>query len=390
MALQFFDKPIFSNPKLVFSVLFLAILFTAIQRTFVLDSNNYKIFYYSLTHLREGVNMYGLYPHQYLDQYLYAPAFAVLFSPFFLLPFKVGLFLWHLFFGAVWVLAVYKMPITRQQKAFACWYGLMELMTALGNSQTNPLIAAVPLFAMIFFEKNKPFWAAFFIILGFNIKIYSLVAASLFLVYPKKIQFILSCIFWTVVMGALPLLFTSYSKFIFQYQEWLNRLFVKTDTDKWKNISIHRIIHQNISADINTMAIVLSGAVLFCTVFIHRHVFHLRSFRFLLLASGLIYQVIFHPAAESASYLTAVTGVIFWWFVCPKTWLDKTLLIACFIFTVLSPTEFMPSYLKKNLIFPYVLKAWPCVLIWFRILYLMHAEGFQAYKQRSTDLQYGR
>ncbi|WP_246859283.1 glycosyltransferase 87 family protein [Spirosoma sp. KCTC 42546] len=103
-----------------------------------------------------------------------------------MLPFSAGLFLWHFLFAGIWVLAIYRMPLSHQQKVFAYWFCLQELFTSLVNSQTNPLIGAIPLAAFISFEKRQHFWAAFFIILGFNIKIYSLVAAALFLLYPQK------------------------------------------------------------------------------------------------------------------------------------------------------------------------------------------------------------
>jgi hypothetical protein len=282
-------------------------------------------------------------------------------------------------------LAVYKMPLSKPQKVFIYWYVFQEYMTATSNTQTNPLIAAIPLFAFICFEEKKPFWAAFFILLGFNVKIYSIVAAALFIIYPQKIKFILSSIFWAVVLGILPLLVTSPSKLVWQYENWLNQLLIKTDHDKWANVSIHRLIHLNISPDVPTLAIIGLGVVLFCTVYIHRKAYSNINFRMQLLASILIFQVIFQPAAESATYITAVTGVAIYWLFSPKATLDLVLIIACYILTVLSPTEFMPGYIKQTYIKPFALKALPVVIIWFRILYLMHKQGWEARSGRYVD-----
>ena len=376
---QFFKKPIFSNYKFIFGIYILATLITSIQNTFFQDGNNYKIFYYSLQHLQDGINMHMAHPEKYFDHYHYAPSFAVLFAPFFLLPLDAGEFLWPFFFGVVWVLAIYKMPLSKPQKVFAYWFGLQEYLTATSNTQTNPLIAAIPLFAFICFEKKQPFWAAFFILLGFNVKIYSIVAAALFIVYPKKITFLLSGLFWAVVLGLLPLLVTTPSRLVWQYQNWVTQLMVKTDHDKIYNISIHRLIHQNISPDISTMAIIGTGVILFCTVYIYRKAFVLDTYKLMLLASILIFQVIFQPAAESPTYIIAVTGVIIYWISCPRRLTDVVLIVGCYILTVMSPTEFMPRYVKQHYIFPYVLKALPVVLIWFRILYLVHRLGIQTF-----------
>ncbi|MBC7570401.1 MAG: DUF2029 domain-containing protein, partial [Spirosoma sp.] len=106
----------------------------------------------------------------------------------------------------------------------------------------------------------------------------------------------------------------------------------------------------------------------------HINKFGERSFRFLLLASVLIFQVIFNPVAESPTYITAVTGVLCWWYVCPQNTLDRLLLLSCFVLTILSPSDFFPAFLRDRFTVPYALKALPCVLIWLRILFLMHTQ----------------
>lgn len=370
--LSFFKKPIFSDYRFIFGVYALLTLFASTRIVVLLDSNNYKIFYYSLYHLIDGKTLYSEYPAEYSDHYHYAPTFAALFAPIFALPFRVGLFLWHFLFAGVWALAIYRMPLTHQQKVFAYWFCLQELFTSLVNSQTNPLIGAIPLFAFISFEKKQPIWAAFFIVLGFNIKIYSLVAAALFLLYPQKIRFLLAMVGWAIVLGLLPLLFTSPAKLLWQYELWVNQLLIKSDHDKWANTSIHRLVHLFISPDVPTPVIIGFGVALFCTVYMHIKRFTQRYFRMLMVASILIFQVIFNPVSESPTYITAVTGVMLWWFYCPQSVLDRVLLISCLVFTVFSPSDIFPVYLRDRFVLPYALKALPCVLIWFRIIYLMH------------------
>ncbi|GAB2555467.1 glycosyltransferase family 87 protein [Spirosoma aerophilum] len=370
--LSFFRKPIFSDFRFIIGIYGLLALFVSIRTLIDQDSNNYRIFYYSLDHLIAGKNLYLLYPAEYTDHYHYAPTFAALFAPIFALPFSVGLFLWHLLFTAVWVYAIYRMPLTHSQKVFAYWFSMQELFTSLVNSQTNPLIAALSLFAFLSFEKRQPFWAAFFIIVGFNIKIYSLVAAALFLLYPQKLRFLAYMVLWGVLLGVLPLLFTSPAQLVWQYENWVSQLLLKADYDKWANTSIHKLVHLVISPDISTSAIIGAGVVLFCTVYIHIRKFKERGFQMLLLASTLIFQVIFNPVAESPTYIIAVTGVVIWWFYSPQTWLDKALLISCLVLTILSPSDIFPRYLRELLVKPYALKALPCVLIWFRLLYIMH------------------
>lgn len=381
-----FRKPFFSDFRVVFGLYALLTLFASTRLVFAEDANTYRIFYYSLSHLVEGKSLYATYPAEYVDHYHYAPTFAALFAPIFALPFSVGLFLWQILFAGVWVLAIYKMPFTHQQKVFAYWFGLQELFTSLVNSQTNPLIGAIPLFAFLCFEKRQPFWAAFFIMLGFNVKIYSLVAGALFLLYPQKFRFLASILFWTVALALLPLLFTPPAKLLWQYEMWVTQLFIKSDGDKWVNLSIHRIVHTFISPEVATPVIIGAGITLFCTVYVQVRKFTQTWFRLLMVASVLIFQVIFNPVSESPTYITAVTGVIIWWLCSPKTTPDRVLLISCLVFTVFSPSDIFPVYLREHFVKPYVLKALPCVLIWFRVIYLMHTAEPTGHFYRQPDV----
>ncbi|MFD2569792.1 glycosyltransferase family 87 protein [Spirosoma soli] len=375
----------FSDYRFIFWVYASLTLLASIKVVFLEGSNNYSIFYHSLYHLLDGKSLYDLYPDEYSDHYHYAPTFAALFAPVFALPYSVGLFIWQFLFAGVWVYALYRMPLPKQQKVFGYWFGLHELFTSLVNSQTNPLIGAIPLFVFMSFEKRKPFWAAFFVVLGFNIKIYSLVAAALFLLYPQRLRFLASMLFWGIVLGALPILLTSPAKLLWQYEMWVRQLLIKSDHDKWANTSIHRLVHIFISPEVSTAIIIGLGVLLFCTVYVHINRYKERSFQLLMIASVLIFQVIFNPVSESPTYITAVTGVLCWWFCCPQTWLDRGLMISCFVLTVLSPSDIFPSFLREQFVKPYVLKALPCVLIWFRVVYLMHKPAPKAYLLHEPD-----
>lgn len=371
---SFFKKPIFSDFRFIFGVLALMALVISIRTVFVSQSNNYAIFYHTLDHLTNGTDLYAKYSGEYEDRNHYAPSFGALFSPIFLLPYSLGLFLWHFLFVGIWAYAIYRLPLTHRQKVVFYWFAAHELFTAIANSQTNPLITALPIFTFLAFEKRQPVWAAFFLILGFNIKIYSLVGGALFLLYPQKGKFLLSMVGWGIATVLFPLLFTTPDKLLWQYQNWATELFNKSDGDMWINTSIHRLVHQIFSPTIPGSVIIGIGIVIFCSVFIQVQRYRDLTFRLMLLASVLIFQVIFNPIAESPAYIIAVSGVMIWWSVCPQTPYDRALLIACFVFTVLSPSDLFPKVLREEFVKPYVLKALPCVLIWFRLIYLMHTQ----------------
>jgi hypothetical protein len=46
------------------------------------------------------------------------------------------------------------------------------------------------------------------------------------------------------------------------------------------------------------------------------------------------------------------------------------------LFTVLSPTDLFPRFLRKAYVVPYVLKAVPCIFVWARLTYELLTRDF--------------
>ncbi len=95
------------------------------------------------------------------------------------------------------------------------------------------------------------------------------------------------------------------------------------------------------------------------------------KFQLLLLSSVLIFTVIFSSGSESPTYIIAFLGVAIWFVIQEKPISNTTifLLIFAIILTSLSPSDLIPKFIRQNYIRPYALKALPCVIIWFRIVY---------------------
>jgi hypothetical protein len=55
------------------------------------------------------------------------------------------------------------------------------------------------------------------------------------------------------------------------------------------------------------------------------------------------------------------------------------LFVFALILTSFSPSDIIPKFLKDNYIRPFALKALPCVLIWFVIIYEMLKRKFKSY-----------
>jgi len=109
--------------------------------------------------------------------------------------------------------------------------------------------------------------------------------------------------------------------------------------------------------------------VLFCVPFFKYRYYQELRYKLLYLASILIWVVIFNHKAESPTYIIAATGVAIWFFSQEQKMENTVLLVLVFIFTILSPTDFFPRFLRDAYVGPYVLKAVPCILIWAKITY---------------------
>lgn len=368
----------FSKPRVMFLIIVLVALVTTIQQYYLNEINNYLIFKFSFIHLIEAKNIYVLFPADHWDNYKYGPFFSLLIAPSALLPDILGLGLWMLINAVVLFFAIWFLPIDNTKKVFVFWFVFIEYITAATNVQANPLITALFIFAYIFFERNLVFWAALPIAMGGFIKLYPLLAGAMFLLYPNKIKFCLSFLFWCIVLFLLPLFFTSYDNLIYLYKEWYNALVVKVG--EHDDISFPAILEKVISPEIKNMQVLGAGILLFLTSYInYKHLSH-PEYRKLFICSILIWAVIFSPGSESATYVIAVSGVAIWYTTYNQAkplWL-LLLMGFVFIFTILSPTDLFPKFINSNFIVPYKLKALPCTICWFVIWYQLTFRKFHS------------
>ncbi|MNI30428.1 hypothetical protein D3C73_842750 [compost metagenome] len=130
---------------------------------------------------------------------------------------------------------------------------------------------------------------------------------------------------------------------------------------------------------IPNMPFLLGGLILFGLPYLRTAQFKHIGFRLMLLASTLIFTVIFSSGSESPTYIIAFAGVAIWFTIQKekKGWITA-LFIFAFILTSLSPTDIFPRTVKE-FIRLYSLKALPCVIIWFTIIYQMMKADFESY-----------
>jgi hypothetical protein len=338
-------------------------------------SNNYLIFKNTFFHLIHQQNLFLEYPKIYFDSNHYGPVFGLFIAPFALFPDYLGVSLWVVFNSILLFYAIYQLQLSKKSKLIILLICAHELMTANYSTQFNPAIAALIILSFTLIEERKEPWAAFCIILGTFIKLYGIVGLAFFFFVRNKPKFILWLILWSFILFILPMLFSSTSFVIQTYQDWYHSLVIKNGintTSTMQDISVMGMLRRIFNYhQLSNTIVLIPGILLFCTSYLNIRSFKDTNFKLLILASTLIFTVIFSSSSESPTYIIAFVGLSVWFTLQPKplSKLNWILLISALIISSLSPSDLFPEYIKLHLIRPYSLKELPCFLIWIKIIY---------------------
>jgi len=332
--------------------------------------NNYIIFKNSFIHLIENKNLYIEHLYDQYDLFKYSPAFALIMSPFAVLPDWLGLIFWNLLNTGLLIWAVFKLNIlSNTQKQITLIIIFFETLTSLQSAQTNVMMVALFLFAYHYFENEKPHLAALMLMLSVFIKLFGLILFPLFLLYKFKGKFIFWSLIWFLVLLAIPLLVVSFEQLIFLYKSWW--LMLQQDHSVSYGLSVMGWLKTWFNIEISKTIIVGFGLlILLLNILIYIKNNNILQ-RILLFVSCIIWVIIFNHKAESSTFVIALVGVALYYLLMPKSNLKLILLICCILLTSLSPTDMFPPYVRVHIVVPYVLKAVPCIFIWFHINYYL-------------------
>ena len=375
-------KNIFSNYKVLLTAFIVVAILASMQSYFgsakafieggplYTHYNNYIIFKSSFFHLIDGKDLYQLHPSDHFDLYKYSPSFALLFAPLALLPDLIGLSIWNLLNALILLWAVWNLPkLDNRKKGFILAFVFIEMISSLQNSQSNGMIAGLLVGAFVFFEKEKFLWGTLFLVLSFFIKIFGIVGFAICLLYADKKKIAAYSIFWFLLIGFLPVIVVGWEQFVFLYESWGRML--GEDHSSSYGLSVMGWLETWFGWRANKLMIVAIGVAIFCLPLLQWKKYQQYTFRLLVVASVLIWVVIFNHKAESPTFVIAITGVAIWFFSQKNNKLNTFLLILSFLLTILSPTDIFPRAIREQYVIPYVLKAVPCILIWIKLIWDM-------------------
>lgn len=356
--------------------------------------NNYLIFEGVFRHTWLQKPLYLEYPEEYFDSNHYGPLFSIIIMPFAWMPAWLGCIFWSL--TNAWMLwfAIHQLNLGKNEKIIIIAISTIEMMTSTHNVQFNPSVAAWLIMAYVLVEKEKDFWAAMFIVAGFLVKIYGIAGCLFFLFSKQRINFILSFIFWMVVLVCLPMLISSKEFILQSYVDWYNKLVFKNQKNihlsiqnGMQDISMLGIFRRSFNIpDMKNSLVTIPAAVLILAPLLRFKQYAAENFRFSYLAIVLISVVIFSSSAESATHVISVCGAAIWYVLHYKEEkrFSNAILILVLLLTSLSATDLFPSFVKEAFIKKYALKALPVCIVWLLLIKDVLIKDFTLQKTKTA------
>jgi len=329
--------------------------------------NNYLIFKHSFFHLLHHQDLFVLYPADHWDLYKYSPTFAMMIAPLAILPDIPGLIIWNLLNGLLLVTGIWKLPFRKDSfHLYILLFALLELTGSIQNSQSNGLITGLIVMAFAMMERKQMMVAALLLAISVFIKPFGVVAFAMFLMHPQRWRGLIWSAIWMILLLLLPLLVISPEELLRQYESWFRML--SADRSETPPLSVGGWLQTWFGWNLHPFLLPPAGVLLLLLPLIRFNNYREISYRLLFLASLLIWVVIFNHRAESPTYILAVTGVAIWFFTTERRpFVDRLLFVTVFVVSILGSSDLVPPDIRTNLTEPYVFKAVPVILVWFRI-----------------------
>lgn len=375
-------KRILTDPRTLFWV-WMIIAVTGMTRYGHGRENNYLIFKQVFWHVIHQLPLFVHYPAEYFDLNHYGPVFSLVIAPFAVLPTWTGMLLWLVALTLLLFFAVRRNVFTEYQQIFIYWFCAHELLNGVQMQQFNIAIAAIILISYCCIEKEKDFWAAFAIMLGTFVKLYGIVGLAFFFFSRHKGKFVLSLLFWAIIMFVAPMIISSPEYIIGQYHDWYVELVQKNSDNMFSqgtNISLLGLVRKiSGCATYSDLWLIIPGMIAFALPYLRFNQYLNQAFRQTILASTLMFVVLFSTGSENSGYITPVIGVVIWYTAAPwerSKW-DIALMVYVFIFCTMAHSDFMPRYIREEWMRPYGLKALPVVIVWFKLCYEMYTKDYR-------------
>lgn len=168
----------------------------------------------------------------------------------------------------------------------------------------------------------------------------------------------------------MQVVFTSWDYVAGQYLAWVSDIEAKDGTNQmslYQNRGLIGMIRKLSGfASYADLWVIGAGLLLYGASYLRYRVWGDVRFRLLLLASTLLFVVLFSSGTEICSYILAAPGVLIWWFTAHRRrgwhWVVVGLL-----FVGVFANALFPPPIYYDVVFTYALKALPFAVVWFAV-----------------------
>ncbi len=380
-------KRILLDPK---TLLWVWMIIAVSGMTRIHHNNNFLIFRQSFWHVVELKPLYQHYPDEYFDLFLYGPAFSLVIGPFAIPPVWLGMLLWLVALTLLLYGAIRHNVFTTGQQVLIYWFCAHELLNSVQMQQFNIAIAALILLSYGLIRYEEDFLAALMIVLGTMVKLYGIVGLAFFFFSRHKGRLVAYLAFWAVVLFVAPMLYSSPDFIIGQHELWIDTLLNKNADNMFShgtNISLLGVVRKlSGSAAYSDLWLIIPGLIAFALPYLRFGQYRHEAFRQTLLASVLMFTVLFSTGSENSTYIIAVVGVAIWYSAAPwqrSKW-DVALMVYVFFCCTMAHSDLVPRFLREEYIKPYGLKAVPVILVWLKLCYEICTKDYAMHNAQCT------
>lgn len=345
-------------------------LFCVIQSLITHRYNNYLIFENTFRNLLHEQSFYATYPLYHFDASHYGPIFSVFFMPFALLPNAFGFLLWNLFNVFILFKAIDTLPIKNKLPLY--YIAIPCFASASLSQQFNPVMGAFIIFSYTLLNKDKGLWSTMLITLGTFIKLYGVVGLAFFFFVKDKKRFIIYLILWSIIFFLLPILFSSPSFIIGSYKEWVISLIYKNANNIAEaslDISIMGFVRNlYVNHNVPNIVFLLMGMAIFGLPYFNLKVYKQQAFQLYILASVLLFTVLFSTSSEDCTYIISIIGVGIWYVFTEFKKIRNIVIVVVFITSCNFPLLLFPNLSSKYPVLLTMMSV-PFFVVWLLIIY---------------------
>jgi hypothetical protein len=334
-----------------------AVIITAVQATSH-HNNNFEIFRASWENLLEGRDLYAP-SEKHRDYFEYSPTFPLLFAPFAIGPYWLGVLLWNTANAGTLYWSLGRV-LTPEQALAARAIVFLDTIGSMQNAQSNALSAGLIILVFAELQRGREGRAALAVSLGTAIKIFPAAAATFAILRPARLpRFALWSVLTGVALVLAPLVVLSPAELADQYRSWLAE-----HPNAPREYSVMGHLRLWLGVDWPFWPGQLIGVVILLAPLARAHVRTDPRLGLMFLASVLMFCVLFNHQAESPTFVIALAGVGIWFAVSARDRRAWALLAVVFVGTVLSASDAMPGVLQERFFEPYRLKTLPILMMW--------------------------